>query len=62
MTNKMTVKDIKEADRAYNVLDKLNKKYGQPHGWNPAGIMFHIYKSMEALTQKDVDNIRRSGL
>ena len=60
MKNKMTVKDIKEADRAYDVLDNLNKKYGQPHGTNPAGIMFLVYKTME---QEALSNaFRRSGL
>ena len=62
MTNKMTAKDVKAVIIATETLDKLNKKYGQPHGINPAGIMFHAYESTEALTQKEVDNIRRAGL
>ena len=61
MKNKMTAKDLKAVYNAYDTLDKLNRKYGQPYGWNPAGIMFHAYKSAEALTQKEVDKIRRAG-
>ena len=46
MKNEMTERDIKAVIRASETLEKLNKKYGQPHGANTAGIVFHAYESM----------------
>ena len=65
MKNEMTGRDIRAVIKASDTLDKLNRKYGQPHGTNPTGIMFHACtsaKGREVLLQLGKDAVRRAGL
>lgn len=49
----MTKEDLETVMRAVETLDRVNKKYGMPHGKNPIGIVFYAYGFLQKATEEE---------
>jgi hypothetical protein len=61
--NQMSVNDAKRVFRILSLLERINDKYGKPHGTNPIGITLAAYRALKEnnvsyKTVKETNNIR----